>query len=277
MNDIAFLEQKAHHLRKLVLDSCIKAKTGHVTSSLSCAEIMSVLFHGGVLRYDPKRPDWPDRDRFILSKGQASPMLYAVLADAGYFDPKDLASFAQKDGPFGVHLQKSVPGAEITCGSLGQGFGFAAGLALAAKMDLKHHMVFTLLGDGENQEGSIWETAMFASHNRLNNLVAILDRNYQCVLDFTENFLSLEPLDKKWEAFGWNVLRVEGQSVPALLNAFQGLRSRRRSNPTIIIADTTKGAGIDFMSCVPLWHGAAPAGDEARQALAELERNAPHA
>ena len=277
MNDIAFLEQKAHHLRKLVLDSCIKAKTGHVTSSLSCAEIMSVLFHGGVLRYDPKRPDWPDRDRFILSKGQASPMLYAVLADAGYFDPKDLASFAQKDGPFGVHLQKSVPGAEITCGSLGQGFGFAAGLALAAKMDLKHHMVFTLLGDGENQEGSIWETAMFAAHNRLNNLVAILDRNYQCVLDFTENFLSLEPLDKKWEAFGWNVIRVEGQSVPALLNAFQGLRSRRRPNPTIIIADTTKGAGIDFMSCVPLWHGAAPAGDEARQALAELERNAPHA
>ena len=277
MNDIAFLEQKAHHLRKLVLDSCIKAKTGHVTSSLSCAEIMSVLFHGGVLRYDPKRPDWPDRDRFILSKGQASPMLYAVLADAGYFDPKDLASFAQKDGPFGVHLQKSVPGAEITCGSLGQGFGFAAGLALAAKMDLKHHMVFTLLGDGENQEGSIWETAMFAAHNRLNNLVAILDRNYQCVLDFTENFLSLEPLDKKWEAFGWNVIRVEGQSVPALLNAFQGLRSRRRSNPTIIIADTTKGAGIDFMSCVPLWHGAAPAGDEAKQARAELERNAPHA
>ena len=277
MNDIAFLEQKAHHLRKLVLDSCIKAKTGHVTSSLSCAEIMSVLFHGGVLRYDPKRPDWPDRDRFILSKGQASPMLYAVLADAGYFDPKDLASFAQKDGPFGVHLQKSVPGAEITCGSLGQGFGFAAGLALAAKMDLKHHMGFTLLGDGENLDCSIWETAMFAAHNRLNNLVAILDRNYQCVLDFTENFLSLEPLDKKWEAFGWNVIRVEGQSVPALLNAFQGLRSRRRPNPTIIIADTTKGAGIDFMSCVPLWHGAAPAGDEARQALAELERNAPHA
>jgi len=277
MNDIPFLEQKAHHLRKLVLESCIKAKTGHVTSSMSCAEIMSVLFHGGVLRYDPKRPDWPDRDRFILSKGQASPMLYAVLADAGYFDPKDLTSFAQKDGPFGVHLQKSVPGAEITCGSLGQGFGFAAGLALAAKMDLKHHMVYTLLGDGENQEGSIWETAMFAAHNRLNNLVAILDRNYQCVLDFTENFLSLEPLDKKWEAFGWNVIRIEGQSVPQLLDAFQGLRSRRRPNPTIIIADTTKGAGIDFMSCIPLWHGAAPAGDEADLARAELERNAPHA
>jgi transketolase len=277
MNDIPFLEKKAYDLRKLVLNACIHAKTGHVTSSMSCAEIMSVLFHGGILRYDPKNPGWPDRDRFILSKGQASPMLYATLADAGYFDPAQLNLFAQKDGPFGVHLQKSVPGAEITCGSLGQGFGFAAGLALAAKMDIKNHMVYTLLGDGECQEGSIWETAMFASHNRLNNLVAILDRNYQCVLDFTENFLSLEPVDKKWEAFGWHVIRVEGQSVPELLGAFRGLRSRRRPNPTIIIADTTKGAGIDSMSCIPLWHGSAPGGDAAQQALAELERNSPHA
>jgi len=128
MNDIAFLEKKAYDLRKKVLDTCIRAKTGHVTSSMSCAEIMSVLYHGGILRYDPKRPDWPDRDRFILSKGQASPMLYAVLADAGYFDEAQLKGFAQTDGKFGVHLQQSVPGAEITCGSLGQGFGFAAGM-----------------------------------------------------------------------------------------------------------------------------------------------------
>lgn len=277
MKETAILAKKAHELRKKVLDTCIRAKTGHVTSSLSCAEILTVLFHGGVLRYDPQQPDWPDRDRFILSKGQASPMLYTVLADVGYFDEAQLKTFAQKDGPFGVHLQQSVPGAELTCGSLGQGFGFAAGLALAAKMNLKNHLVFTLLGDGECHEGSIWETAMFAAHNRLNNLVAILDRNYQCVLDFTENFLGLEPLDKKWESFGWHVIRVEGQSIPALLEAFRGLRSRRHPNPTIIIADTTKGAGVDFMSCVPLWHGAAPAGDEATQALAELERNSPHA
>lgn len=277
MNNVAFLEKKAYDLRKKVLDTCIRAKTGHVTSSMSCAEIMAVLFHACILRYDPKRPDWPDRDRFILSKGQASPMLYAVLADAGYFDEAQLKAFAQKDGKFGVHLQQSVPGAEITCGSLGQGFGFAAGMALAAKMDLKNHMVYTLLGDGECYEGSIWETAMFAAHNRLNNLVAIVDRNYQCVLDFTENFLALEPLDKKWEAFGWNVLRVEGQSVAELYNALLGLRSRRSPKPTVIIADTTKGAGIDFMCCVPLWHGAAPSGDEAKQAVAELERNSPHA
>lgn len=277
MKNTAALAKKAHNLRKKVLDTCIRAKTGHVTSSLSCTEILTVLFHGGVLRYDPARPDWPDRDRLILSKGQASPMLYTVLADVGYFDEAQLQTFAQQEGPFGVHLQQSVPGAEITCGSLGQGFGFAAGLALAAKMDLQNHLVFTLLGDGECHEGSIWETAMFAAHNRLNNLVAILDRNFQCVLDFTENFLSLEPLDKKWAAFGWHVLRVEGQSIPELLHAFQGVRSRRRPNPTIIIADTTKGAGVDFMSCVPLWHGAAPTGDEANQAMAELERNSPHA
>ncbi len=277
MNDIAALEKQAHDLRCLVLKTCVRAKTGHVTSSLSCAEILTVLYHGGILRYDPKRPDWPDRDRFILSKGQASPVLYAVLAQTGYFAVDDLRRFAQKDGPFGVHLQQSVPGAEITCGSLGQGFGFAAGLALAAKQDLKNHLVFTMLGDGECHEGSIWETAMFAAHNRLNNLVAILDRNYQCVLDFTENFLGLEPFDKKWEAFGWNVIRVDGQSIPELLRAFHGLRSRRHPKPTIIIADTTKGAGIDFMSCVPLWHGSAPEGDKAVQAQAELERKAPHA
>lgn len=277
MKNIAFLENKAHELRQKVLEACIRAKTGHVTSSMSCAEILAVLFHGGVLRYDPKRPDWPDRDRFILSKGQASPMLYATLADAGYFDEAQLKLFAQKDGPFGVHLQHTVPGAEITCGSLGQGFGFAAGLALAAKMDLKNHLVFALLGDGECHEGSIWETAMFAAHHRLNNLVAILDRNYQCTLDFTENFLGLEPVDQKWAAFGWHVIRVEGQSVAQLLDAFHGLRSRRHPQPTFIIADTTKGAGIDFMSCVPLWHGTAPAGDEAKQAVAELKRSSPHA
>lgn len=270
------LEQKAFDLRKKVLDTCIRARTGHVTSSVSCAEIMSVLFYGGILRYNSKCPDWPDRDRFILSKGQASPMLYTVLADTGYFDEAQLKTFAQKGGSFGVHLQQSVPGAEITCGSLGQGFGFAAGMALAARMDLKNHMIFTLLGDGECYEGSIWETAMFAAHHRLNNLVAILDRNYQCVLDFTENCLSLEPFDKKWAAFGWNVIRVEGQSVPDLLAAFRGLRSRRHAAPTIIIADTTKGSGIDFMSCVPLWHGTAPSGKEAVQAVAELERNASH-
>ncbi|MFH2033917.1 MAG: thiamine pyrophosphate-dependent enzyme, partial [Candidatus Margulisiibacteriota bacterium] len=169
------LEQRANKVRRDVLKMCIQAKTGHVTSSMSCIDMLVALFHGGLLRHNPKNPTDPQRDRFILSKGQASPALYAVLADAGYFDPSELDRFAQKDGKFGVHLQKSVPGAEITCGSLGHGFGIAAGVALAAKMNRELYITYTMLGDGEHYEGSIWETAMFASHNNLNNLVAIVD------------------------------------------------------------------------------------------------------
>ncbi|HRZ11680.1 MAG TPA: transketolase [Kiritimatiellia bacterium] len=270
----ATLKAKAYELKKTMLETCIRAGTGHVTSSLSCAEILTTLFHGGALRFDPKRPAWEDRDRFILSKGQASPMLYTVLGDLGYFPKEDLQKFAQAGGPFGVHLQKSVPGAEITCGSLGHGFGLAAGMALAARMDRRNHLVFTLLGDGECYEGSIWETALFAGHHRLNNLVAIVDRNYQCVLDFTENFLALEPMEKKWEAFGWRVKRVDGHSFDDLLDALKGVRSRRSVQPLVILADTVKGAGVGFMACNPIWHGAAPRGDEAQQALRELERSA---
>lgn len=267
------LRAKALELKKLMLQTCIRAGTGHVTSSLSCAEILTALFYGGILRFDPARPDWPDRDRFILSKGQASPMLYTVLADLGYFPKSDLERFAQPDGPFGVHLQKSVPGAEITCGSLGHGFGIAAGLALAAKMERQLHLVFVLLGDGECYEGSVWETALFAAHHRLNNLIAIVDRNYQCVLDFTENFLPLEPLEDKWRAFGWRVKRINGHSFPEILGALEGVRSRRSAQPLVIIADTVKGAGVDFMACNPLWHGAAPRGPEAEEALRQLERS----
>ncbi|HOW97519.1 MAG TPA: transketolase [Kiritimatiellia bacterium] len=270
----ATLKAKAYELKKTMLETCIRAGTGHVTSSLSCAEILTTLFHGGALRFDPKRPAWEDRDRFILSKGQASPMLYTVLGDLGYFPKEDLQKFAQAGGPFGVHLQKSVPGAEITCGSLGHGFGLAAGMALAARMDRRNHLVFTLLGDGECYEGSIWETALFAGHHRLNNLVAIVDRNYQCVLDFTENFLALEPMEEKWEAFGWRVKRVDGHSFDDLLDALKGVRSRRSVQPLVILADTVKGAGVGFMACNPIWHGAAPRGDEAQQALRELERSA---
>jgi len=267
------LQNKSNHIRKLVLEMCIKANTGHVTSSLSCTDIMVALYHGGILRHDPKKPDDPGRDRLYLSKGQASPVLYAVLADRGFFPMKDLKGFAQKGGKFGVHLQMSVPGVEITCGSLGQGFGMAAGAALAAKMDRKLHMVFAILGDGECYEGSIWETAMFAAHNRLNNLVAIIDRNYQCVTDFTENIVALEPMVDRWESFGWMVRRINGHCFNEILCALNGIRSRPSTKPLLIIADTVKGKGIEFMSCVPLWHGLAPAGNHAKQARMEMERS----
>lgn len=267
------LAKKSGEIRKLVLEMCVKAGTGHVTSSLSFVDILVTLYHGGVLNHDPRNPACPDRDRLFLSKGQGSPLLYAVLADRGFFPRSHLESFAQVGGKFGVHLQKDVPGVEITCGSLGQGFGMACGAALAARLDRRLHMVYAILGDGECYEGSIWEAAMFASHNRLNNLVAIVDRNFQCVTDFTENIVALEPMGDRWAAFGWEVKRIDGHDHQAILGALKGIRSRKSARPLVIIAETTKGKGVDFMSCVPLWHGLAPKGGEAEQARNELRRN----
>lgn len=255
-----------------MLEMCIKAGTGHVTSSLSCIDILVTLYYGNVLKFDPANPNWPERDIFIMSKGQASPALYSILADLGFFNKNLLNSFAQKDGRFGVHLQRDVPGVEITSGSLGHGLGIACGIAFALKMDRKLNLVFTLLGDGECYEGSIWEAAMFASHNRLNNLVVIIDRNYLCVTDFTENLISLEPLDEKWRSFGWEVKRIDGHSFEELLGAFRNIRSRRYAKPLAIIAETVKGAGIEYLSNAPLWHGVAPKGEEAERCIQELER-----
>ncbi|SVC46362.1 uncharacterized protein METZ01_LOCUS299216 [marine metagenome] len=256
--DIDMLEDKAFQLRSEMLEMCIKAGDGHVSSSLSCADILTALYYGGFLRHDPKNPHWKDRDRLILSKAQASPMLYTVLADRGYYNKKELDKFAQKDGIFGVHLQKTVPGAEISAGSLGHGFGLAAGMAMSAKLNRELYLTYVILGDGELHEGQVWETAMFASHNNLNNLVAIVDRNYQCTIDFTENALELEPITDKWESFGWIVERVNGSSFEEIFKSLKYLRSRRHRKPTVIIADTVKGEGIEYISNVPLWHGTAP-------------------
>lgn len=267
-NDV--LEAKAKEIRNLLLDMCAKAKTGHVTSSFSCAEIMVSLYYGGVMNIDPQNPEWPERDRFILSKGQASVILYPILADLGFFPREHLDKFAQKDGPFGVHLQHDVPGVEITSGSLGQGFNIATGMALAAKKDRSLPMVFTLLGDGECYEGSIWEAAMFAAHNKLNNLVAIIDRNYQCVTNFTENIVALEPMEDKWRSFGWRTVRINGHDFDELDEAFAGIRSRQHTQPLMIIADTVKGKGVSYMECEPIWHGAAPGEADYKKAKQEL-------
>ncbi len=269
---VSQLKKKSYHIRKTVLEMCVKAGTGHVTSSLSGIDILVALYYGNILKFDPANPEWKKRDRFILSKGQASPALYAILADLGYFDRKELDKFAQKDGKFGVHLQKDVPGVEITSGSLGQGFGIAAGIALGAKMNKELYLVFTVLGDGECYEGSVWETAMFASHNKLNNLIAIIDRNYLCVTDFTENLMELEPMEDKWSSFGWEVCRINGHSFEDILDALSTVRSRRSGKPLVLIADTVKGEGIEYLSNIPLWHGVAPKENEADLCRTDLER-----
>jgi len=267
---ITELEKKSNYLRNQVLDMCVRAGTGHVTSSFSCVEVLVALYYGKVLRYDASNPKWEARDRFILSKGQASPLLYAILADLGYFKNSELWKFCNADGMFGVHLQNDVPGVEITTGSLGHGLGIAAGMALAAKMDRKPYMTFTLLGDGECYEGSVWEAAQFSGHHELDNLVAIVDRNWLCVTDFTENCVRLNPFDKKWESCGWNVVTVDGHSFRDILSALDGLRSSRRKKPLAIIANSIKGKGVSFMENQPLWHGIPPKGKEAKRAKVEL-------
>jgi len=271
-NKIELLKKKAKYIRNQVLDMCVKAGTGHVTSSFSSTELLVALYYGGILKFDSKNPKWEGRDRFILSKGHASPLLYAVLADLGFFSGKELNKFCQADGIFGVHLQNDVPGVEITSGSLGQGFGVAAGLALAAKMNQKPYLTFVLLGDGECYEGSIWETAMFASHNQLNNLIALLDRNWLCATDFTEKILALEPMREKWKSFGWEVININGHSFEEILNALEQIHFRKNTKPLIIIADTVKGKGVPFMSNIPLWHSVAPKGEEAIRAKEELNK-----
>ena len=268
--DIKTLEENCVFHRKKVLETCLRAETGHVTSSLSCIEILITLYYKNYIRQNPNDPNDDDRDRFILSKAQASPLLYAILADLGYYDLGELDKFAQKDGIFGVHLQHTVPGVESTAGALGHGLGLAAGIALRAKMDRKLYLTYTLLGDGELYEGSIWESMKFASHHNLNNLVGIIDRNYLCTTDFTENIVELEPLTDKIEAFGWNCIRIDGHNLEELDKAFANLRSRPSRKPTMIICDTVKGKGLDVMSFKPLCHGIPPKGEDAEKAKKEL-------
>lgn len=270
LRNVARLEQKANYIRNLILDMCVKAGTGHVTSSFSCTELLVALYYGGILRYNVSNPKWAGRDRFILSKGQASPLLYAILADLGFFPKRELGKFCQADGLFGVHLQRDVPGVEITTGSLGHGLGISAGIALAAKMDKKSYMTIALLGDGECHEGSIWESAMFASHHGLNNLVAIIDRNWYCVTGHTENIVRLNPMDKKWQSFGWRFAVINGHSFEEIFSVLDGLRSRQDKSPLVIVANTVKGKGVSFMENKPLWHGIAPKGKQAKMAKLEL-------
>jgi len=267
---IELLKNKANYIRNSVLDMCVEAETGHVTSSFSCAEILVALYYGGILKFDPKNPEWEKRDRLVLSKGQASVILYPILADLGFFPEKELSHFNKEDGIFGVHLQYTVPGVELTVGSLGQGFGVAAGMALAAKLNKERHMVVTILGDGELYEGSMWETAMFASHHRLNNLFAIVDRNWMCATEFTEDTVELNPIDEKFRSFGWDVLNINGHSFEEILAVFDGFRSKKSTRPLIIIADTVKGKGSECLCWEPLWHGIAPKGTDAEKAKFQL-------
>jgi transketolase len=263
----AELIKKANEMRITVLKMMNSVGEGHVTSCFSCTEIVVALYYANILRYNPHEPQWADRDRFILSKGHACGILYAILADLGYFDRNELNRCSQNDSLLNLLLKRSVPGAEMTTGSLGIGFGVAAGMALGLRNAGGNSVVISLLGDGECQEGSIWEAAMFASQYNLNNLIAIVDHNNMSVTDFIQNTVGLEPIDKRWEAFGWAVQRIDGHNFYDITNALRGIHTREDKRPLAIIADTVKGKGIDFVSNVPLMHGAALMGKEFEEGL----------
>ena len=269
--EFAPLREKAKWVRREVLEMCLAAGAGHIAPAFSCTDILVALYQSGIIRVDPKNPKHPDRDRFILSKGQGCASLYAVLADMGFLPVEELRTYCQLGTYLGGHSESNVPGVEAFTGSLGQGLSLGAGMALSAKMDNKSFLTFVLLGDGELQEGSIWEAAMFAGHHRLNNLVAIVDRNKLQAINFTEDALRLEPLDLKWEAFGWDVKIADGHSFEDMIPLFKELRSRNSDKPLAVIAKTIKGKGVSFMQNRTIWHFRIPTGEEVAQARKELQ------
>ena len=255
-------------VRRDIIEMIHEAGSGHPGGSLSAVEILVMLyFHE--MRVRPEDPGWPARDRFILSKGHAAPALYAVLAERGFFAKSELATFSAP----GTRLQKHidmhlVPGAELSTGSLGQGLSVGVGMALADRMDGADRRVYVLIGDGESQEGQIWEAALFAAQLRLDNLVAFLDYNGCQVDGYVRDICCLDPIVEKWDSFGWHVQRVDGHDLGAIQSALA--RTRDESGPHMIVADTVKGQGITFMENRPEWHARAPDEAQYQQAVRDL-------
>ena len=262
------LETMAKEVRRDIITTIYNAGTGHPGGSLSELEILMSLYFGA-MRHDPDNPSWPDRDRLILSKGHASPGLYSVLAKAGYFPREELSTFRKINSRLQGHAHPMTPGVEMNSGSLGMGLSFALGCALAARLTAKDYLVYAILGDGECDEGEIWEAAMAASHHKASNLIAVVDRNRIQNDRFTDDVMTLEPLSAKWRAFGWRVIETPGHDFPSLLGAI-GRAQRRRTKPTVIIAHTVKGKGVSFMENNPGFHGRAPNQEEYQKALEEL-------
>jgi len=263
------LKKTANRIRKLIIRMLTKSASGHPGGSLSSTDIMTCLFFE-VMRCDPQNPKWPDRDRFHLSKGHCCPALYAVLAEKGYFDKEHLWTLRKLGSLLQGHPDRRTPGIEVASGSLGQGLSVASGMALAGKLDKKDYRVYCLTGDGELQEGNIWEAAMSAAHFKLDNLCAIVDLNRFQIDGRTEEIMNLEPLVNKWESFGWHVIQCDGHNIAELMAAFEKAGTVKLK-PTVILADTVKGKGVSFMEHVKDFHGRAPTEEEEKIALHELE------
>jgi transketolase len=264
------VQRRALQIRKHIIESVYRAGSGHPGGSLSVTDVLACLyFHE--MRIDPEQPDWPDRDRLVLSKGHAAPALYAALSLAGFFPEKDL-DHLRDTGHFlqGHPCMKKVPGVDMSTGSLGQGLSVGVGMALAAKLDGRDYRVFVILGDGEIDEGQIWEAAAAATHYRCSNLVAILDRNGLQIDGHTEEIMNLEPLKWRWRAFGWDVIAADGHDIPEILAALR--EARRNGKPTLIIAYTIKGKDVSFMEGSLSFHGKSPSEEQYVKAMTELDQ-----
>ena len=263
------LEEIAKTLRRHIISMTAKAGSGHPGGSLSAADIVAALFFC-VLRHNYAEPRWAERDRFILSKGHAAPVLYAALAESGYFPAEELSTLRKLGSRLQGHADVTcTPGVEMSSGSLGQGLSFGIGTALAARLNSQSYRVYVLLGDGECDEGQVWEAAMAAAHFKVENLVAIVDHNKQQIDGWNWEVMTLEPFADKWRSFGWKVIEIDGHDFDQILAAFQQA-ALVEGQPTVIIAHTIKGRGVSFMENNSEFHGKAPTPEEAERALKEL-------
>jgi len=270
--DIAFLKGQAAVVRIEILKMLAQAGSGHTGGSLSAADIATALYFSK-MRHNPKDPAWKERDRFILSKGHAAPLLYTVLALSGYFDRALLKTLRKIGSPLQGHpCSKLLPGVEISTGSLGQGLSIANGIALGLKMDNTNSRVYCMLGDGETQEGQVWEAAMTAAHYRLDNLCAIIDNNGLQIDGPCCDVMGLEPIPEKWKSFGWHVIDINGHEMEAILKALNEAE-QIKGKPTMIVARTVKGKGVSAFEGKVQYHGVVPTQEELKKALEELGEN----
>lgn len=267
--EIGELKKIALTLRQDIVKMTTAAGSGHPSTSLSAVEILTALYFR-VMRHDPKNPDWADRDRFILSKGHGAPALYSAMAHSGYFDVDQLMTLRKFDSPLQGHPEKQrLAGVEASSGSLGQGLSIGIGMALAARLDGKDYFTYVVMGDGEIDEGQIWEAAMFAPHYKLDNLIAILDRNGQQQDGWAKDVMNTEPLVDKWGSFGWHVIDIDGHDLQQVLNAFDQAKITK-GKPTIIIARTVKGKGVSSLENNTNFHGVPLSQEQMEKALLEL-------
>jgi len=268
--NIKEFKEKSKEIRKNIIEMVHSAKSGHPGGALSITDILTVLYFYE-LNINEKNPKDENRDRLILSKGHSSPALYAVLAERGFFPKEDLKSFRKIDSFLQGHPDMNkIPGVDMSSGSLGQGLSVSNGMALSAKLDNKDYRVYCILGDGEINEGQIWEAAMTSSHYKLDNLCVIIDYNGLQIDGKTKDVMNTEPLDKKFESFGFNCINIDGHNYEEIINAFK-MAKNTKERPTVIIAKTIKGKGISFMENEVSWHGKAPNDEQYRLALSELE------